>query len=454
MQMVVFKNWTSALQRSGLPVRRQQSYTITIRWYLGYLASRREAASVTSAREFMQMAVASKQPHGWLEECWKDALRWFFSNAPIRKEAGQARSLMGVEAGPSNVNHNDASPQGEGIRKRRDAASPLSWAQAEERMVAAMRREGKSYRTEQTYGHWVHRFRRFVSARRAALAGKPGESVQAFLDALATQDRVSVATQRQALNAVVYFFRAGLQRELGEIGEFRRGRVAKREREVLAQSEVSCLFDHLPEKWQLLAKLQYGAGLRKEELLTLRVKDIHFEERRILVRQGKGDKDRYVALPEVLVAPLQAHLKRVRRLHQQDRDSQAPGVYLPNALDRKYPCAGQEWRWFWAFPAAHASTDPRSGVERRHHQHGASYQRALKEAAELAGITKRVTTHVLRHSFATHCLERGTDLRSLQDVLGHASLETTQVYLHLVRKPGRTLPTPLAACVSSDLLER
>lgn len=328
------------------------------------------------------------------------------------------------------------------------AAEPsrVTWAEAADAMITSLRREGKAYRTEQTYRHWTRRFAQFVHARADSFAGDAEGALQAFLDHLASVRQVSVKTQRQALNAVVYFLRHGLGRTIGDIGPYRKGRVVEREREVLTQRETVQLLAQIDPAWRLLAQLQYGTGLRVAELLRLRVKDLHFEERRILVRQGKGDKDRFVALPEVLVEPLRAQLARNKICHERDRAEEVPGVALPDAsLERKYPNYGKEWRWFWVFPAKDLSQDPRSGVTRRHHLLGASYQCAVKQAADDAQITKRVTTHVLRHSYATHCLENGVDLRTLQEVLGHASLETTQIYLHLMQRPGSVLPTPLRA---------
>jgi integron integrase len=440
MDMVIFSNWSAALESSSLPSRRKASYLITIRWYLRYLKERRTPATVGSARAFIDWARAEKGAEDWMVERWKEGLRWFFASAPVRRQLEERRAERGMK-----VRERVAEPKAMARGAVSTGGKRLSWGEAEYTMVSTLRREGKSYRTEQTYRHWLKHFRSFVQKRRAALAGKQDVAVNDFLSKLAMEGQVAVATQRQALNAIVYFIRTGLKREPGDVSGFVRGRVAKRTREVLSQREVGGLLAVMSGKWQLMARLQYGTGMRKEELLSLRIKDVQFEERRILVRQGKGNKDRFVALPEPLVEPLRVHLEGVRKLHERDREVGLPGVYLPDALDRKYPCAGKEWRWFWLFPAGGLSTDPRSGVRRRHHQDGAAYQRALRQGAEAQRITKRVTTHVLRHSFATHCLENGVDLRAVQDVLGHSSLETTQVYLHLMKTPGKALPSPLRA---------
>jgi len=424
----------NALNSSALHPNLKNSFLITIRWYLSYLAERRSPATVESARQFITFVAQEKAPAPWLLERWKSALQWFFINAPIRKSP-QERSAVIPVAPKINEPENTQSTEN----------SPTTWAQAEYNMIGNLRQEGKSYRTEQTYLHWLNRFKRYVTPRKDPFKEKPDQALRSFLNHLALQDQVAVSTQRQALNSIIYFFRKGLHRDIGDIGDFAKGHIAKREKEVLTQSEINRLFLAMDSKWRLLAKLQYGTGMRKEELLNLRIKDIHFEEQRILVRQGKGNKDRFVALPQPIQETLREQIQSIQLIHQQDRVNNIPGVYLPGALEKKFPNAGKEWRWFWLFPANNLSTDPRSGIQRRHYQHGAVYQRALKEAANKTAITKRVTTHVLRHSFATHCLENGVDLRTLQDTLGHRHLETTQGYLHLVNKPGKLLPCPLSA---------
>lgn len=212
---------------------------------------------------------------------------------------------------------------------------------------------------------------------------------------------------------------------------------------VLSREEVQRLLDGMEGTLGLIARLLYGTGLRLMEALRLRVKDLDFDRGQIVVREGKGDKDRVVMLPSALRDGLRSHLARVRVLWESDRADGVPGVWMPGALDQKYPEAGKEWVWMWAFPSKRLAVDPRSGIRRRHHAHETAVQRAVKAAAVMARIGKRVACHTLRHTFATHLLERGTDLRSVQELLGHNSVETTQIYTHVMRRPGIGVVSPL-----------
>jgi integron integrase len=450
MAMVVFKNWREVLAGAELEERRRQSYEITIRWYLGYLGRRGEGVTEETAEAFLEGEARERARSEWALKQWREALKWFFAAAPMRveertkgrhdagriREAGKRASIPEMEA-EDEGGVTGYGGQGKGLESPGD----LDWVAAFERARARARREGKSYATEKNYLQWANRLRAFVAGRGGS--GNWEQVPRSFLNDLAVTQGVVVATQRQALNALVYFCRFGVGVEVDEIGSFERARVAKRERVVLTQGEMGRLLMVLSPPWQTMARLQYGTGLRFRELISLRVQDLQFEEGRILVRAGKGNKDRFVALPEPLIQALEETLARARSYFEEDRREERPGVYLPGGLERKWPRAGREWRWFWLFPGAKLSTDPRSGVVRRHHQTGVGYQRALKETGDRLGFTKRLTSHVIRHSFATHCLEKGVDLRTLQEAMGHRSLETTQVYLHLSRRPGRCLPSPL-----------
>jgi integron integrase len=214
---------------------------------------------------------------------------------------------------------------------------------------------------------------------------------------------------------------------------------------VLSRKECQQLFEALEGTPRLMAELMYGSGLRLMELLRLRVKDLDLTRQQVIVRGGKGDKDRVTVLPEVLVERLRAHRDRLRGLHEQDRASGLAGVWLPEALARKYPGAGVSWEWFWFFPSRQTSLDPHAGVERRHHLLEGAFQLAVRQAARKARLNKRVTPHTLRHSFATHLLEGGADIRSVQDLLGHADVATTQIYTHVMNRPGLGIRSPLDA---------
>jgi integron integrase len=267
--------------------------------------------------------------------------------------------------------------------------------------------------------------------------------VRAFLTHLAAERNVAAATQNQALNALVFLYREVIGGELEWLDGFEPAKRGQRLPEVLSRQEVQSVLCQLKGTHALIARLLYGTGLRLMEGLRLRTKDIDFARGQIVVRAGKGDKDRATMLPEALRETLKAHLHRVRELHEKDVAAGGGEVWLPKALAVKYPRAPREWAWQWVFPSAELSTDPRSGRRRRHHVSDAGVQRAIKLAARVAGLERRVTPHVLRHSFATHLLEAGTDIRTLQELLGHKDVSTTQIYTHVMQKPGIGVKSPL-----------
>jgi integron integrase len=267
--------------------------------------------------------------------------------------------------------------------------------------------------------------------------------VQSFLTHLATERRVSASTQNQALNALVFLYRQVLDVGLEDALEFERAKRPQRLPVVLTQNEVRQLLANVAPAFQLAVRLLYGSGLRLMELLRLRVKDVDVARRQITVRGGKGDKDRMTMLPEAPVALLEAHLTQRRQIHELDIAAGRGRVWLPDGLVRKYPKAAEEWGWQWVFVMSGLSRDRVSGELRRHHMMEDALQRAVKAAAKAAGLTKPVTPHVLRHSFATHLLENGYDIRTVQQLLGHASVETTQIYTHVMQKPGIGVRSPL-----------
>lgn len=267
--------------------------------------------------------------------------------------------------------------------------------------------------------------------------------VQAFLAHLATERNVAVATQNQALNALVFLYKEVLHRPLGQLQEYARPTRLPRLPVVLSREEVARLLAALPEKYALLGRLLYGTGMRVMEGLRLRVKDVDFARNQIVIRAGKGDKDRVTMLPENIKLALQQQLERAKVIHEQDLAEGFGAVHLPHALAEKYPSAPQEWAWQYVFPAEKRAVDPHTGVTRRHHAQEENVQRAVKAAAGRAGLTKLVTPHVLRHCFATHLLENGYDIRTVQDLLGHKDVATTQIYLHVLQKPGIGVKSPL-----------
>ncbi len=298
-----------------------------------------------------------------------------------------------------------------------------------------------SLRTEEAYVDWVKRFILFSGKRHPRDMGAP--EVEAFLTHLAVAGQVAASTQNQAKNALLFLYREVLAIELPWLDGIESAKAPKRLPVVLTTQEVQALLAQLDGTPWLAANLLYGAGLRIMEALRLRVKDVDFARREVLVRDGKGFKDRVTMLPAALAEPLQTHLRRVRALHGQDLAAGNGRVYLPYALERKYPNAAAEWAWQYVFPSAKLSVDPRSGLLRRHHVQDQTVQRLFKHALRAAGIAKAATPHTLRHSFATHLLENGYDIRTVQELLGHADVRTTMIYTHVLNRGGRGVVSPL-----------
>jgi integron integrase len=306
---------------------------------------------------------------------------------------------------------------------------------------AELRLRHYSLRTEYSYLDWVRRFIRFHQLRHPKEMG--GAEVEAFLSHLATDRNVSSATQNQAKCALLFLYQKVLHVKLPWLNTLVQAKGQRRLPVVLNPSEVRLLFDQMEGTMALIAQLLFGTGMRLMEGLQVRVKDVDFERLEVIVRHGKGGKDRVTMLPQGLVGPLQAHLEKVRALHQRDLAEGFGEVWLPDALDRKFRSAAKSWGWQWIFPSHLRSTDPRSGIIRRHHIYPESVQRAIRMAARAAEIVKPVTPHALRHSFATHLLHAGHDIRTVQELLGHKDVETTMIYTHVLNKGGRGVPSPL-----------
>ncbi|MDP1734052.1 MAG: integron integrase [Sulfuritalea sp.] len=298
-----------------------------------------------------------------------------------------------------------------------------------------------SIRTEQAYLDWIRRFIRHFGKRHPKDMG--AKEVQEFLTHLAVVGRVAASTQNQAKSALLFLYREVLEVQLPWLDDVEAARTPKRLPVVLTSAEVMAVLARLEGSHGLIARLLYGTGLRIMECLRLRVKDVVFERGEILVRDGKGFKDRVTMLPASVAAALREHMERVRELHRQDLAAGHGEVHLPYALDRKYPAAGREWMWQYIFPSANLSVDPRSGVVRRHHLQDQTVQRAVKVAVRAAGIDKPATPHTLRHSFATHLLEGGYDIRTVQELLGHSDVKTTMIYTHVLNRGGRGVVSPI-----------
>lgn len=304
-----------------------------------------------------------------------------------------------------------------------------------------MRFKHYALRTETTYRAWIRRYILFHGKRHPREMGAP--EVSRFLSDLAGRGRVAASTQNQAFNALLFLYREVLGQEFGPLQDVDRAKRPTRLPVVLTKTEADRVLAGMTGTFRLMATLLYGTGMRLMECVRLRVKDLDFEASQIVVREGKGFKDRVTILPESVKPVLQTHLERVKLLHQQDLSQGGGTVYLPYALERKYPNANREWGWQYVFPAARLSRDPRSKAVQRHHVNEQGLQRAVKDAVRLAGIHKPASCHSLRHSFATRLLENGYDIRTVQEILGHANVATTQIYTHVMEKPGLGVRSPV-----------
>jgi len=458
---ISFPQWKQGLAASSLSPALRSAFAREILSFLKHCKTSRAAATVEVAKSYLDWR--EKQGRGPARE----ALRWFYREGSraqgepcVNAQPGQTKNLFRAPAAaepvvgetrPSSelvlpaVPPGSATPATWSLSKRRPmepppAASDLGAEPWEKDLIKAIRERGFLWRTEQTYREWAVRFARFIAPRSPHAAS--GEEVAAFLSALAVQARASPSTQKQALNALVFLMQEALHRDLGQM-DFKRAYPSQRMPTVLSVPEARSLFAQMNGTTRLMAELAYGSGLRLMELLRLRVHHLDFDRSRLQVFAGKGDKDRITVLPEKLVPELQAHLARLNELWKADRAAKVPGVWLPEGLDRKYPKAGISWQWQWVFPSRELGLDPATGIKRRHHVSDSLFQRALKQAADKAALSKRISPHTLRHSFGTHLLEGGADIRTVQELMGHADIRTTQIYLHVMKKPGLGVRSPL-----------
>ena len=316
------------------------------------------------------------------------------------------------------------------------------WQAVVERMREILRVKHRSFRTEKSYISWIRAFYVFLEGKSPTLA--TARDVKEFLIYLATKRNVAPSTQNQAFSALLFLFRHVFERDISGLEDTVRASKPRRLPVTLTKNEIKRILPHLKNPYLLMARLIYGCGLRLQECISLRTQDIDFEQSTITVRSGKGNKDRLTILPEGLKDELLVQLEYAAELHHRDaEDDDLAGVSLPHALERKYPNAGTEFGWYWVFPAAKPSFDPRTGIRRRHHLHASSLQRNFKKAVAKAGIKKNATVHSLRHSFATHLLEAGYDIRTIQELLGHTNLQTTMIYTHVAGRNILGVTSPL-----------
>lgn len=388
-------DWREDLTKArDLTTRDIEAYGYVLGWIEDWRQKRDLPAGREAARRWWKEVAKSKERPEWQLRQWEEAIRWFLAWLEIcEKAGGDARSLP--ERLRDAVHHTGA-------------------------------RRGLALKTRQTYAGWMMRFAGFAGTARRVMS----ETVaREWLSTLVDKEKVAFATQKQALNALVFFYRDVCGREELDL-QVKMRKTGRRQPVILNRGELMGLIEKLEDHYKTAALLQYGAGLRLKELTSLRIKDVDLERGVVTIHAGKGDKDRETVIPNCLKDALSLKIEESLRYWEEDRSKGVAGVALPGALARKMPRAGEKPGWYWLFCADHLSEDPESGVLRRHHLHPKVYAEAIRRAAENAGIRKRVTTHALRHSFATDLIRGGTDIRTLQELLGHADVKTTEIYAH------------------------
>ena len=462
--MIVFDDWEKVL-KAKVPASRYRAYREAIVKFRYWIRQTGKSPDAGTFKEHLEWKKSYLSPDRFALR--HEALRWYYREGRKRMAAAQGKlppppvcGTPGTQPYADSTRTLDSPPiskQGQQSKPEdsrtmddhriyemndvptagaRDLGGP-SWERA---LVRRIREKNLAWKSEKTYRSWC---RRFV----AACGNKPiaklnHRDIHEWLSRLAVRERVSASTQNQALNAVVFLFREVLKRDPGNFSDFSRARRGRKVPSVLTQAECKALFDAMGGTYRLMAELMYAAGLRLSELLRLRVKDVDLERLQIAVQFGKGGKSRLTMIPPQLEQPLKDHRKRLRGLHAKDRAANLPGVELPEALERKWPKAGEKFIWFWFWPSRNLMRDHRSGIVRRHHILDTTFQKAIRLAAEKAKIDKRVSPHTLRHSFATHLLASGTGIRDVQDLLGHADISTTQIYLHTAKHTGIGVRSP------------
>ncbi|WP_051617181.1 integron integrase [Desulfonatronovibrio hydrogenovorans] len=462
--VIIFDDWEKVLKAS-VPPDRYRAYREAIVKFRYWLRKTGKSPHAAIFKQHLAWKKSYLAPDIFMIR--QEALRWYYLEG--RKRTLEGASSSGItEAGVDNhasrssyTPDNETNPVQPPYTKKHStgitpkvgeyrvysrnnlpgpAAPDLGGPEWEQKLVRRLREKNMAWNSEKTYRSWCRRFIMSVDAK--PLAELDHHDVRLWLSDLAVKESVAAATQAQALNAVVFFFREVLQRDPGDFSDFSRARRGRKIPSVLSPGECKRLFNAMDGTYRLMAELMYAAGLRLSELLRLRVKDVDLERLQLAVQFGKGNKSRYTMIPPQLVQRLQKHRERLRILHKKDRQAALAGVELPGALERKWPRAGEKFTWFWFWPSRNLMRDHRHGIIRRHHVLDATFQKAIRMAANRAQIDKRVTPHTLRHSFATHLLASGTGIRDLQDLLGHADISTTQIYLHTAKQTGIGVRSP------------
>lgn len=460
--------YLQVLEEPGVEERRRPFYAHWVRqFFQRHQGTRRRDLGRVEIESFLQALTNDPAVADWQVAQARDAVEVYYEqfrglalasgqtpHGPANKASAPARAEGAVDRTRSQYEpawHGPADripearvltpPQMIPLPPRPRSAAQVDWQALEKAARTALRTEHYALKTEKAYIHWIRRFVAHHHGRRQSDMGVA--EIHQFLSHLAINARVAASIQNQALNAIVLLYRKVLKHEPGHCNGFPHARRPKRLPVVLSRQEVQALLSRMDGLKGLIARLMYGTGMRVSEALRLRVQDLAFDRNEIIVRAGKGDKDRRVPLPASLKAELYQHLDGRRHQYETDREKGMHEVELPGALARKYPRAPYEWKWQFVFAASEFSVDPRSGARRRHHLHEIRVQRAVKRVAVEAGIAARVTPHTLRHCFATHLLEGGQDIRTVQELLGHADVSATMVYTHVLNKGPMGVVSPL-----------
>jgi integron integrase len=438
----VNKFWDSYRQAaiaSGLPAKNAEGF---VKWAQKFAMATKgkpiRERSVADIRKFLFELSIQRSIQPWQVHQAEEAL-FFLYEGFFKLDLG-LNTVQPLVPAPGISNPNFKAPQQFKDRTLSKTEEKARYGELFSRFRSAMRVRHYSIRTERAYEQWIGRLLSFHKDKAADFID--ADDIQSYLNYLAEERIVAASTQNQALNAIVFFFREVLKRDPGDFSDIVRAKRPAHVPEVLTRFEIESLLDAMSGVNQLMAGLLYGAGLRLMECIRLRVKDIDFEARYLTVRDGKGRKDRKTMLPERFQDLLKQQLEHARVLYEADLKKGVAGVYIWPGLDRKYPNAAREWIWQYIFCSNRLSVDPRSHTTRRHHAHSSSLQKAVKNAAARAGLSKRVTCHTLRHSFATHLLENGYDIRTVQELMGHSDVSTTMIYTHVLNRPGITVKSP------------
>ena len=462
MTDAVSRFWDKYLSKTAyykVPEPSRKWYVRRVEAFINAHAGRKLATlAAQDVRDYLDVIGRNERTEDWQFKQSVDALRILFVelvrsswvegfdwNIP---QPMDSRSLSGKDVGVPDTGSLlgavkvKVSASGQGVVARCVKQFPELF----ERFVAEIRVLQYSIHTEQAYVEWIARF--IVFSKFKTQSDILPDRIVVFLEYLAVQRNVAVATQNQALNALVFLFKQVLKIEIGPLGDFARASRPKRLPIVLSREEVKILLKGIENNvHRMMAGLLYGAGMRLMECIRLRICDVDFDYKTIVIRDGKGKKDRIVPLPGRLRDALKRQIDDVKLQHEQDLQAGFGEVYLPFALAKKYPNAAKELRWRYVFPSSKLSADPRSGKVMRHHTHENNLQKSIKKSADMAGLSKKVSCHTLRHSFATHLLESGSDIRTVQELLGHSDVATTMIYTHVLNRPGVTVSSPLDSLV-------